>query len=201
MGETATRACLLRRSSGKFTVWYRKMALGQHSQRRYNGARAQRRRNMPAGLECAIRRYADSVSTLRRSITDMHIASGDIRNVVKAIASLPLSYNGKPLIIINDMDFHVVARNVVMLLLALSISDHQEAAEAILHCWYSALLPLPIYSMSRECIHSSRTSVTESAIVQLDRFILSCSRSDSSVSVSRRRIGARYSDFSLVLKA
>ena len=48
------------------------------------------------------------------------------------------------------MDFHVVARNIVMLLLALSISDHQEAAEAILHCWYSALLrPADIQHIER----------------------------------------------------
>lgn len=51
-----------------------------------------------------------------------------------------MSYTGKPLIVINDVDFFVVARNIVMLLLALSIPDQQEAAEAIMHCWYSALL-------------------------------------------------------------
>ena len=41
MGETATRACLSQRSSGEFKVWYREMALGQHTQRRYHQARAQ----------------------------------------------------------------------------------------------------------------------------------------------------------------
>lgn len=41
---------------------------------------------------------------------------------------------------INDIDFDIVARNAIMLLLALTVEDHQEAAEAILHCWYSACI-------------------------------------------------------------
>jgi hypothetical protein len=53
---------------------------------------------------------------------------------------LPGSYVGKTVIVVNDLDFHVVARNVVILLLALKISDRQQAAEAIIHCWYSAFL-------------------------------------------------------------
>jgi hypothetical protein len=40
------------------------------------------------------------------------IASGDLRNVIKTIASLPQSYTGKPSIVVNDVDFDIVARNV-----------------------------------------------------------------------------------------
>lgn len=60
--------------------------------------------------------------------------------MVKTIASLPQTYLGKPSIVINDIDFDVVARNAVMLLLALTIEDQQQAVETILHCWYSALI-------------------------------------------------------------
>lgn len=38
------------------------------------------------------------------------------------------------------MDFDIVARNIVMLLLTLNISDEQEAAETVLHVWYSAFI-------------------------------------------------------------
>lgn len=44
------------------------------------------------------------------------------------------------MIVINDMDFDIVARHVVMLLLILSISDEQEAVETVLHVWYSAFI-------------------------------------------------------------
>lgn len=67
-------------------------------------------------------------------------ASGDPRNVVKTIASLPHSYIGKPSVVINDIDFDIVARNVVMLLLTLTTADDQAAAETVLHVWYSAFI-------------------------------------------------------------
>lgn len=38
------------------------------------------------------------------------------------------------------MDTDVVTRNVIMLLLVLTISDEQEAAETVIHVWYSALI-------------------------------------------------------------
>lgn len=38
------------------------------------------------------------------------------------------------------MDLGTVARNMIMLLLVLTIADDEEAAETILHFWYSALI-------------------------------------------------------------
>jgi hypothetical protein len=70
------------------------------------------------------------------------IASGDLRNVVKTVARLPQSYTGKPSIVVNDIDFDIVARNVLMLLLTLMIIDPVEAAETVVHFWYSALIRL-----------------------------------------------------------
>lgn len=70
----------------------------------------------------------------------VRLASGDPRNVFKTIASLPQSYVGKPFVVINDMDFDVVARNLIMLLLSLTIADEQEAIQTVLHVWYSAFI-------------------------------------------------------------
>ena len=70
----------------------------------------------------------------------IHIASGDPRNVVKTIASLPHSYCRKPVIVVSDLDFDIVARNVIMLLLTLNITDEREAVETVLHVWYSAFI-------------------------------------------------------------
>ncbi|KAF2026004.1 hypothetical protein EK21DRAFT_75066 [Setomelanomma holmii] len=74
---------------------------------------------------------------------DLHLlfaASGDLRNVVKTIAGIPKQHTGGCIAVINDKDFAVVARNAIMLLIALSF-DVKTAVPMILHLWYSALLP------------------------------------------------------------
>lgn len=68
------------------------------------------------------------------------IASGDFRNVVKTIALLPKSYNQPVGITMNDLDLDIVARNVIMLLIALTVDNIDEAADCIIHIWYSALI-------------------------------------------------------------
>lgn len=79
------------------------------------------------------------IASRRRPLTS-RIASGDLRNVVKTVASLSQSYTKDLSIVINDSDFDVVARNIIMLFLALAVPNEQEAAESVLHLWYSALI-------------------------------------------------------------
>ena len=68
-------------------------------------------------------------------------ASGDIRNVLKTVACLPDEYQQSISLILNDRDFDIVARNLIMLLATLKIDkDPDEALETILHVWYSAKL-------------------------------------------------------------
>ncbi|ESZ89522.1 hypothetical protein SBOR_10092 [Sclerotinia borealis F-4128] len=66
-------------------------------------------------------------------------ASGDIRNFVKSVNGLPAAYLGKCEVVINDKDLDVVARNAIMLLTAL-VFDPVEAADIMLHIWYSAFI-------------------------------------------------------------
>lgn len=44
------------------------------------------------------------------------------------------------MVTINDHEPHVVVRNVIMCVLAASISDVDQASECITHVWYSALI-------------------------------------------------------------
>ncbi|OBT80489.1 hypothetical protein VF21_00845 [Pseudogymnoascus sp. 05NY08] len=74
------------------------------------------------------------------SLDSIGTASGDFRNVVKTIALLPKSYNQPIDITINDLDLDIVARNVIMLLIALTVDNIDEAADCIIHIWYSALI-------------------------------------------------------------
>ncbi|KUI70772.1 Histone-lysine N-methyltransferase SMYD3 [Cytospora mali] len=68
-------------------------------------------------------------------------ASGDLRNVVKTITSLPEGFSSGLNIDINDRDMDIVARNIIFLLLCYTIDDGEEAAECVLHLWYSTLIP------------------------------------------------------------
>ncbi|KIW22047.1 hypothetical protein, variant [Cladophialophora immunda] len=74
---------------------------------------------------------------------DLHVlfaASGDIRNVLKTVACLPDEYRQSISLILNDRDFDIVARNLIMLLAALQIDKDPNDIETIIHVWYSAKL-------------------------------------------------------------
>jgi hypothetical protein len=67
-------------------------------------------------------------------------ASGDLRNVVTTIAQLPSSYSYPLELTINDRDFEIVARNIILLLTALIVEQVDEAVDCIIHVWYSAFV-------------------------------------------------------------
>lgn len=64
--------------------------------------------------------------------------SGDLGNVVQTVASLPSSYEEDLWTTINDPDFEIVARNVLILLIALRVPNHEAAVTCMIHLWYSA---------------------------------------------------------------
>ncbi|KAF1994316.1 hypothetical protein P154DRAFT_586027 [Amniculicola lignicola CBS 123094] len=71
-------------------------------------------------------------------------ASGDLRNVIKTVLGLPDAYDcGKDRqcsVVINDLLFPVVARNIMLLLVAFHF-EPDAAVPIMIHLWYSALLP------------------------------------------------------------
>ncbi|KAI1376191.1 hypothetical protein F4677DRAFT_84451 [Hypoxylon crocopeplum] len=67
-------------------------------------------------------------------------ASGDIRNVIKTIASIPDGFQHPIKIHLNDKDADIVGRNAIMLLLALTEGDAAIATDNIIHTWYSAFI-------------------------------------------------------------
>jgi len=75
-----------------------------------------------------------------RNFDLLFLASGDLRNVILTIPGLPQSYKGKCCVNINDKDFQVVARNVIMLLVAHRM-EPDTAVPLIIHIWYSAFIP------------------------------------------------------------
>lgn len=59
---------------------------------------------------------------------------------MQTVAGLPKEFAQRCEVHINDIEEDVVVRNVILLLTALSF-DKNSAAEAMLHLWYSALIP------------------------------------------------------------
>ncbi|KAL8784828.1 MAG: hypothetical protein Q9213_003732 [Squamulea squamosa] len=73
-------------------------------------------------------------------------ASGDFRNIVATVNTLPGNYSNAATTVINDRDDLLTARTVIFLLIAL-IEDSALAAELILHLWYSSRLTPTLMSV------------------------------------------------------
>lgn len=69
-----------------------------------------------------------------------HVASGDIRNVVETVISVPDGLSHGLSIVINDKDLDIVARNLILLLIAYVVDDAEQAVDCMIHFWYSAML-------------------------------------------------------------
>jgi hypothetical protein len=72
----------------------------------------------------------------------LSLASGDFRNVLRTVNSLPSTYSGKLSILLNDLNLAIVCRNVMLLLILGNIPDESLAADIALHFWYSAFMPM-----------------------------------------------------------
>jgi hypothetical protein len=79
-------------------------------------------------------------SILKPDIVRHIIASGDLRNLVKTMAQLPRRYNQPISITMNDRDIDVVARNIILLLIALTAQENDETIDCMIHIWYSAFI-------------------------------------------------------------
>ncbi|KAG5658031.1 hypothetical protein KAF25_006982, partial [Fusarium avenaceum] len=87
-----------------------------------------------------LRLKANEGKDYSKKLSLLFAASGDLRNVIKTISQLPEGHD-KPLhITMNDIDFDIVARNVIMLLIALIAEDQDEAIDCIIHVWYSSFI-------------------------------------------------------------
>ncbi|KFY46659.1 hypothetical protein V495_02325 [Pseudogymnoascus sp. VKM F-4514 (FW-929)] len=110
--------------------------------------------------------YAEDIALL-------FAASGDIRHVVKTIANLPDTMTQQLRVSMNDREFDVVARNVILLLLALTAQDFtdideaketdsaSDIAEALIHVWYSALIPSRVLSLLEDKVKPLITYVCD----------------------------------------
>jgi hypothetical protein len=107
--------------------------------------------NMPA-LDILRMKDNEGLRDLDRGISMLFAASGDCRNVVKSILGLPEGYTGLCTAVLNDRDFTVVARNVIILLSALHF-EPGAGAPIMIHLWYSAFIPaIMLETLRREVL-------------------------------------------------
>jgi Domain of unknown function (DUF4470) len=105
--------------------------------------------NMPA-VDILNLDNSEGVSNIHHDIKLLFAASGDIRNIVKTVTEgLPDEYDGRCTLVVNDINFMVVARNAILLLVALSL-EPDEAVPMMIHLWYSALLPAVMMEILRK---------------------------------------------------
>lgn len=77
-------------------------------------------------------------------------ASGDLRNVVKTASGLMDDYEGKCEIVVHDLYFDIVARNAILLMIALFFDNIEEAVPVMIHLWYSARMPATLLAMIQD---------------------------------------------------
>ncbi|KAI0890391.1 uncharacterized protein GGS22DRAFT_183737 [Annulohypoxylon maeteangense] len=80
-----------------------------------------------------------------RDLNLLFAASGDIRNCVMTLASIPDGCKSHMKVFLNDRDADVVGRNAIILLLALIEDDANVAADNIIHLWYSSFISQSLY--------------------------------------------------------
>ncbi|EED17851.1 conserved hypothetical protein [Talaromyces stipitatus ATCC 10500] len=104
-------------------------------------------------------------SNTNQDLCLLFAASGDPRNFIKTIASLSGEYQGYIHVDINDRDETVVARNVLMILIALNFPP-ETASDMIIHIWYSAFLTESIAQSIKNTILPIIQDVLNSNIVK-----------------------------------
>lgn len=68
------------------------------------------------------------------------IASGDLGSFFTTIANLPQKYSGSIELTINDEEFDIVARNIIILLIPFVVEDFDQAIDCMIHIWYSVMI-------------------------------------------------------------
>lgn len=67
-------------------------------------------------------------------------ASGDLRNVIETVSSIPETFQKSISMVLNDRDPEIVIRNAILLLISLTAEEIKEAVDCMIHIFYSAFL-------------------------------------------------------------
>ncbi|XP_070538547.1 uncharacterized protein [Ptychodera flava] len=74
--------------------------------------------------------YSDKLSLLFAGV-------GDLRNVIKTVASLPKEFKGQVEFTLNDSEVHILAKNVLFLYMMFTADDVNYTSDTLVQLWYS----------------------------------------------------------------
>ncbi|KAJ3546627.1 hypothetical protein NMY22_g1969 [Coprinellus aureogranulatus] len=83
----------------------------------------------------------DNENDLKKDFNLALLASGDLRDVMKTVNSLPPTFSGKLNIVLNDPDPNVAIRNILILLVLGRHEDIDQGVDMALHTWFSLRIP------------------------------------------------------------
>ncbi|KAG8525730.1 uncharacterized protein KY384_000490 [Bacidia gigantensis] len=90
-------------------------------------------------------------ATFDQDINLCFAASGDLRNLIHTMKTIPSSYTRMSTAVLNDKEDLVTARNVILLLMSVMVVS-EDLPEMMLHLWYSARIPAKLANILREDI-------------------------------------------------
>ena len=91
-----------------------------------------------------------------KALDVLFAASGDLRNVIETVLALPDSMVSPCTIMVNDNNFAIVRRNILLLTTALMYPS-EEVGNTMVHLWYSVFLPQNLVSpFQRSVCHELR---------------------------------------------
>ncbi len=105
-------------------------------------------------------------------VSDILIASGDPRNLIESVVRVSENHIGECTCVINDQDPVVVYRNVVILLIAVLLPP-VEAADLMLHVWYSGRINSSMQKTLKESVHPLIADVVGKIKSKKDDILLS----------------------------
>ncbi|XP_070538569.1 uncharacterized protein [Ptychodera flava] len=77
--------------------------------------------------------YPDKLSLLLAGV-------GDLRNVIKTVASLPKEFKGRIEFTLNDLDAHILAKDVLFLYMIFTADDAKFTSDTLVQLWYSVCI-------------------------------------------------------------
>ncbi|OAG01059.1 uncharacterized protein CC84DRAFT_1101145, partial [Paraphaeosphaeria sporulosa] len=126
--------------------------------------------NIPAIDLLKVAENEGDEAIMQQDVSLLFAASGDLRNVVKTIISLPEKCLGSCKAVINDRNTTVVIRNALLLLVAFQF-EPEVATPIMLHLWYSAMLPPKIVKALQKGILPCIRNVCDKIKAKLDNSI------------------------------
>ena len=110
--------------------------------------------------------FAGEYLTFQLSISYVNhtIVSGDLRNLVDSVISLPGNRTGSCTCVLNDRDGVLVCRNILLLLIVMLLPP-ADVPDIMLHVWYSARLKPHML----KAIHKHITPLVADVVIKIKR--------------------------------